>query len=379
MILTVFSCKPSGNKLQMENKQGDKTFNLFVGTFTHNTESEGIYIYEFNTKTGELKQKGNTKFSEDPAYLSIHQNGKWLYVANHTSEDSLMGSGRITAFEIDTNTWQLNKLNSVTSYGAAPCYISIDGTGKYCFVANYNGGSVAIYSIQPNGKLSDSGKYIIHKGNGPHPNQESAHAHMILPNIYNELVYASDLGSDKIYIYRIDTLNNSLVSANIDFSLTPGTGPRHMCFHPQNSWAYILGELNGTINFCSVDKESGSLSALQTIYTFDTTKILEPKSADIHIHPNGKFLYASNRGKLNNIAIFSIDKETGELNYISSMPTKGKTPRNFIIDPTGKFLLVANQDSNDVIVFQIDNTSGKLIDTNIKVNIPKPVCLKFYK
>lgn len=379
LVIMLLSCNPSTKKSQLDKESTSEILSLFVGTYTQNSESEGIYLLNFNTETGELKQAGITNFSENPSYLAIHPNGKWIYAVNETSEDSILGAGRITAFIIDSTTMQLKELNSVTSFGSYPCHISIDASGENCYVANYGGGNVACYRIKSNGELKEPGDHVNHAGSGPHPNQNAPHAHMIVPNKNNQLIYANDLGTDKVYIYKVDSTRNSMVSTNNNFTLAPGTGPRHLVFHPQMPWVYILGELNGTITFCKVDEETGYLSQFQTVNTFDTTQSGEPKSADIHIHPNGKYLYASNRGDFNNIAIYSINAQNGKLSYIESHSTKGSAPRNFVIDPTGNFLLVANQDSDNIVVFSIDKNSGLLIDANKEIYIPKPVCLKFYK
>lgn len=371
-LLLTISCN-SENKNPMPS---DKHI-LFIGTYTQNSESEGIYVYEFNAKNGNLIKLAASEFIENPSYLAIDNKNNILYAVNEISIDSLGNSGLITSLKIDTNTWSLRKINSVLSHGAHPCHISLDRTGNYALAANYSGGNISLSKIMHDGSLANLNASYRHKGIGPHPNQNAPHAHMIISDGVGKYVYATDLGSDKIYQYQIDYKYEILTKTN-EFSLTAGTGPRHMVFHPDKPWVYVLGELNGSVNCFLVDNKSGTLTNFQTISTYAQQLDLEPKSADIHIHPNGKYLYASNRGELNNIAIYSINQDSGKLELLAHQSTLGISPRNFTIDPTGNYLLVANQNSNTIVVFTIEAETGFLIESQVSENIPLPVCLKFY-
>jgi 6-phosphogluconolactonase len=255
--------------------------------------------------------------------------------------------------------------------------VSIDQSGRFVMAANYNNGSIALLPIEQNGSLGNAIFTDQHQGHGPVPDRQNGpHAHMITQSA-NSFVYYTDLGLDQIFIYSLNSSKGTLQPTNSNVHTGPGTGPRHLAFHPVQPWAYVVGELNGTIECFSVNNSTGALTRFQVISTLPSGETKPAASADIHVTPDGKYLYASNRGDINNIAIYVIDQDTGTLRLLGHQSTKGRTPRNFAIDPSGKFLLVANQDSNNVVTFKIDPANGKLIDTGEKASIPNPVCLKF--
>jgi 6-phosphogluconolactonase len=268
-------------------------------------------------------------------------------------------------------------INTVSSQGNSPCYITLDKTGKVVLCANYGSGTVAAFPVLNDGSVGEAPAAIQHTGKGPRPEQESAHAHMIIQSPHNDFVYACDLGTDNIYVYKLDTNKGLLVSTGITYKTQSGAGPRHLAFHPTKHYAYVVNELNGTIEVMTADSLSGNLNRLQIVSTLTGEMGKEASCADIHLTPAGNFLYASNRGKVNNLAMYAVDQVTGKLSLIGHQPVKGKTPRGFVIDPTGTFLLVANQDSDNVVTFRIDPSTGKLIDTGFETSIPTPVCLKF--
>jgi 6-phosphogluconolactonase len=348
---------------------------IYIGTETHKgsveTKSEGIYIYEMNPSTGALKYVATSPQIVNPTYIAIHPNRKWLYAVSETEK------GKLCAFQIDHEKKKMYLINSVSSHGDNPCFISIDEAGEVVMTANYSSGTIAAYPIDKDGSLKEATSVLQHEGKGPHPRQEGPHAHMIRPNPYNRMIYAVDLGIDKVICYNLDPNSVSLIKNN-EYNATPGAGPRHIDFHKNGKWAYIVTELTGTIEACNVDNNTGALTRFQNISTLQENETRYPGSADIHISPSGKFLYASNRGEINNIAMYSIDQENGTLTLIGHQSVKGRTPRNFVIAPSGKFLLVANQDSNNVVTFKIDATTGKLIDTGIETKVPGPMCLKFF-
>jgi len=350
---------------------------LFIGTYTDPGKSQGIYIYQMDRVTGELRKVGVSDKTVNPSYLVIHPNHKWLYAVNELGENNGKFLGGVSAFRIDLDKKKLEFINSVSSRGSYPCHISVDHTGKFVMTANYGNGTVAVFPIRKDGSLAEASFVDQHQGKGPNEKrQQGPHAHMIMQGFDHRFVYSNDLGIDKILVYKIDTVRGKLVSCG-EVPTMPGAGPRHLVFHPDRKWAYTVNELNGTIEAFTVDKGTGLLNRFQVISTLEKGETREPGSAAIHITPNGKFLYATNRGEINNIAMFSINQEKGELQLLGHQPVKGKTPRNFVIDPSGAFVLIANQNSDNVVAFQIDEQTGLLKDTGIEISVPNPVCLKF--
>ncbi|NJK96018.1 MAG: lactonase family protein, partial [Bacteroidales bacterium] len=347
---------------------------VYIGTYTQKEphvsgKAEGIYIYEMNTSTGALTYVATSPPTVNPSYVALHPNGKWLFAANET------GDGKLSAFYIDREKKQLVFINSVSSHGSASCYVSIDHTGKYVMTANYSSGTVALYPLDENGRLREATSVHKHEGKGPDSRQEGPHAHMIVPAKISPYVYAVDLGIDQVMIYALDPSRSTLTLTG-SYKTKAGAGPRHIALHHNNRWAYIINELNGTIEACTVDARTALLSRFQDISTLPVGESRKAGCADIHITPSGKYLYATNRGEINTIAMYSIG-EDGKLTLLGHQPVKGRTPRSFAIDPTGSFLLVANQDSDNVVTFKIDPKTGKLIDTGIESKIPTPVCIKF--
>lgn len=352
----------------------DKPLLLFVGTYTKNSKSKGIYLYEMNRKTGALSYVSTCE-TVNPSYLAIHPNKQWLYAVSEVEGDKQKSTGVISAFKIDTIKKQLTFINSVSAQGNGPCYVSIDRTGNFAMLANYGSGNVAAFPINKDGSLKEASSTHQHLGKGQNPRQEGPHAHMIIPGLSN-YVYSTDLGTDKIIQYTLDKQGKlTLVK---EFMANSGAGPRHLTFHSNQKWVYVINELNGTIEASNLNKSTGDFTRFQTISTLPEGQSVFAGSADIHIAPSGKYLYASNRAEVNNIAMYSINQNTGELKIIGHQTVFGKAPRNFVIDPTGTFLLVANQDSDNVITFRIDSATGKLIETGLRSEIPKPVCLKFF-
>jgi 6-phosphogluconolactonase len=336
---------------------------LFVGTQTDDEKSPGIYWYEMNPFTGALTYISVSPKTVNPTYLAIHPNHQWLYAVNET------GDGKLSAFRIDMEKKQLVFINSMSSYGSSPCHISIDKSGKYVMVANYSSGSIAVYPIGTDGSLGDATSKDRHQGKDPH-------AHMIM-QADNGFVYNTDLGTDQIFIYKLDTVQGKFTATGNTVNTHPGAGPRHLAFHTNQKWAYVINELNGTIEAFTVTNGTGAFTRFQIISTLAEGETREPGSGDIHISPDGKYLYATNRGDINDIVMFTIDQQSGQLKLLGHQPTKGIKPRNFVIDPSGKFLLVANQNSGNVVIFCIDPDTGVLKDSGMETSIPGPMCLKF--
>ena len=354
---------------------------LFVGTYTEK-ESKGIYAYSFDAASSELTPLGVAAETSNPSFLAIDPSHRFLYAVNEVQKYKDASSGVVSAFAIDATkgdrqTGKLRLLNEVASRGADPCYIAFDKTGKYVLVANYTGGSVAVFPVQTDGRIGEASAFIQHTGSSVNrERQEGPHAHWIETTTDNRFAIAVDLGLDELLIYRFDAKTGTLTPNNPPYAkLDPGAGPRHLAFHPSNKYAYVVNELQSTITTFRYDARHGSLHKLKTLSTLPKDFSGSNDTAEIEVHPNGKFLFASNRGE-DTIVVFSIDTKTGALRLAGHFPTQGKTPRNFKIDPTGKLLLVANQDTNNIAVFQIDSNSGQLTFMKM-LQAPSPVSLKF--
>ena len=353
---------------------------LYIGTYTRKEghvdgKAKGIYVYMMNSKTGELMPHSEIGGITNPSYLTIHPNGEYLYAVSETGDGK---SASVHAYSIDTQNHQLTEINQVAAEGYAPCYINVEQTGKYALVANYTTGNVAMLPIAENGALEKATSIEYHKDLGSkNIRPRTAHAHFIAPDLNNHYALAADLGLNLVYVYEMDLEQGKLVSKGAG-GAEIGSGPRHLDFHATLPYVYSLNELNGTIDKWSFNDETGELTLQNTYATHPRDYSGPISSADLHIHPSGKFLYASNRGELNDIAVFGMDEKTGDLTFLERTSTQGKTPRNFVISPDGRFLLVANQDSSTVVVFSIDQQTGKLTATGEVEDVPSAVCLKFY-
>ncbi len=349
---------------------------LFVGTYTEK-ESKGIYAYRFDAASSELTPLGLAAETVNPSFLAIDPSRRFLYAVNEVPTYKGARSGAVSAFAIDRQTGKLSLLNEVASRGADPCYIAFDKTGKYALVANYTGGSVAVFPVHADGRLGESSAFIQHAGSSVnHERQEGPHAHWIETTTGNRFVIAADLGLDELLVYRFDPKNGSLAANDPPYArLDPGAGPRHVAFHPNGRFAYVVNELQSTITAFSYDPRRGVLHSLKTVSTLPKSFSGSNDTAEIRVHPNGKFLFASNRGH-DSIAVFSIDGKSGTLALVDHFPTLGKTPRNFEIEPTGTRLFVANQDTGTIVVFKIDLNTGRLTPTGQVLKVPSPVCLK---
>jgi 6-phosphogluconolactonase len=363
---------------------------LFVGTYTKGG-SEGIYSYRYDAGSGQLESLGLAAKTDNPSFLSVAPGNKFLYALNESRDYQGAASGGVTAFSMDLKTGKLTQLNEVASRGADPCYISIDRTGKYALVANYSGGNVAVFPLSSDGRIREASSVVKDAGPlGPNrERQEAPHAHWIETSAGNRFAYVSDLGLDRVLIYRFDATKGTLSPGQPGgeanghtgnekhfFSATvpPGTGPRHVAFSADGKFMYVIGELDSSVTVFANDKET--FRAIQTVSTRRAGATGVNSAAEIAVHPNGKFLYASNRGD-DSIAVFSIDRETGNLTVVEQVPSGGHTPRNFAIDPDGTHLLAANQDSGNVDEFRIDTKTGKLESIGDVAKVPWPVCLVF--
>jgi 6-phosphogluconolactonase len=350
----------------------------FIGTYTNKTDSKGIYAFRFDATTGTLSPVGVAAQTQDPSFLTISSNQKFLYAVNELPTFEGKSSGAVTSYSLDRRTGKLTQLNQVASGGADPCYLSLDHTGKYLLVANYTGGSVATFPVGPDGRLGAASAFVQHTGAGPNKeHQDGPHAHYIATAADNRHVFVADLGLDEVLIYRFDPSNGALTPSDPPYAkLAPGAGPRHIAFHPNGKFAYVVSELNSTVTAFAFNPANASFSNLQVVSTIPKDFTPHNDTAEIVVHPSGKFLYASNRGR-DSIAVFAIDPAKGTLTPAGDFSTTGKTPRNFALDPTGNFLLAANQESNNIAVFRINPATGALTPTGPATEVPAPVDIVF--
>jgi 6-phosphogluconolactonase len=350
---------------------------VYVGTYT-SRKSEGIYLYRLNLSSGELQHVATTKGVVDPSFLAIAPSRRYLYAVNEVEEFAGEKSGAISAFTINQRTGELKLRNQQPSLGGAPCYVVVDRSGKFVLVANYAGGNVAVLPVRSDGSLGEATDLKQDQGSSINAErQEGPHAHCIVLDPANRFAYACDLGTDKIMIYRFDARRGKLIPNGTPWvQAKPGAGPRHLTFHPDGKYAYVINELHATVTAFARDQIKGNLKEVQTVPTLPKDPTVADTGADIHVSPDGRFLYCSNRGH-DSIAAFKIDPRNGELTFIAHESTRGKTPRNFAIDPTGRFLLVANQNSDNIVTFRRDGKTGRLSATGHVAEVPSPVCLKF--
>ncbi|NLA62341.1 MAG: lactonase family protein [Bacteroidales bacterium] len=345
---------------------------MLLGTYTSDEGSRGIYVYKFDTDTGESEWVSMVEVA-NPSYLTLSPNEQFVYSVGENGDDDSYAH----AFSFDKESGQLKLIDSQLTYGSSPAYITVDAQGYNLITANYGGGSISQFNIISDGTLSPLSNLYEFEGKGEDPTrQQQPHLHSVRYSPDGKYLFATDLGTDKIYRYKTITSVFEgqpalLKNDSVVFATPAGTGPRHFDFHPNGLYFYLLGELSGEV--IVYDYNDGDLEQKQTILA--DTKGAQG-SADIHVLPNGKFLYASNRLQEDGIAIFSIDKEDGSLTKVGYQLT-AKHPRNFAITPNGKFLLVAGRDDNKVEVYRIDNKTGLLTNTNQDIAIDKPVCIKF--
>lgn len=350
-----------------------QNYYLFVGTYTGG-KSKGIYVFQFNTKNGEVQWVSNTDSADNPSFLTIAPDGKHLYAVNEISTNQ---SGKVSSYSFDSGNGTLQLLNQVASGSENPCHVAITHDGKWVAVANYTGGSLAMFPVNADGTLKSFAQHIIHKGKSVNPDrQEKAHVHSVFFSPDEHFLYTPDLGMDKVTVYGFNpNSKRPLTPAPVPFiSTKPGAGPRHISFSPDKKFLYLIEEMGGSIDVYNY--ANGSTRFVQRIATHPDDYKGLPGSADIHLSPDGKFLYASNRGEENNLAIFSVDKQTGKLTHVGYQLCGGLQPRNFMIDPTGNFLLVANQKTNNIVVYRRDKETGLLQATLQQIEVPSPVCLQ---
>ncbi|MBD0331638.1 MAG: lactonase family protein [Chitinophagaceae bacterium] len=346
-------------------------YTLLVGTYTKG-KSEGIYVYDFQPSTADVVLLDSVKTS-NPSYLAVSPGNRHVYAVNENGPDN--GSGKVSAFAFNKSNRQLTLVNQQSSGGDDPCYITVDKTGKWVIVGNYSSGTLSVLPVAPDGGVGTAVITLQHKGSGPNKlRQQSPHVHATVLSPNNKYLLVTDLGIDKILCYNFNS-KKGILTTKSSTKLSDGSGPRHLDFHPSGKWVYVIQELSGTVT--TFKYNNGSLQQIQEINLLPQEYTGEGTSADIHVSPDGRFLYASNRNPTNSITIFAIDQISGKLSVVGHQSTLGKVPRNFNFDPTGNFLLVANQETDNIVIFRIDKQTGALADTGKQIHVPNPVCLKW--
>lgn len=356
----------AGSQLRAQN------YKLLIGTYTNKGNSEGIYVFDFNSKTAKTTLQSVTKNVINPSYLAINANGKYVYVVNENGENSM-----VSAFAFNKISGDLTFLNKKPAAGADPCFIAVDNNNV--LVANYTSGSLVTFKSNPNGTLTDAKQIIKHSGKSIDSNkrQESSHVHQVQLTPDKKHVVATDLGEDQLYVYHYNLKHpDAVLNIKTVIKTMPGSGPRHLTFSPNGKFAYLTHEFNGLVTAFAY--ANGIFNKIEEQAT--TQKSFKGKidAADIHVTADGKFLYQTNRGDANSISTFKVLAD-GKLSLVETISTLGIGPRNFTIDPSGNFLLVAHQYTNDVIIFNRDKETGKLSNSGKKINIGSPVCLVFSK
>ena len=349
---------------------------VYVGTNVGAEQENTIFLYRLSPATGALTRVSAQRGGASPTYLTLDASRRRLYAVSETETFRGAKSGGVSAFAVDPATGGLTLLNQQPSNGASPCYISLDRTGKVALLANYMSGNVSLLPLTPDGQLAPATATNQHVGTGPHKNQNAPHAHCLIADPADAFAFAVDLGTDKVYGYRLTPATGQLVPmAEPAFVTRPGAGPRHLVFHPNGQRAFLINELNSTVTALAYDAAAGRFRELQTVSALPAGYTGANSCADIHVSADGRFLYASNRGH-NSIAVFAIAASSGNLTPVQDVDTQGQTPRNFTLDPSGRLLLVANQNSNNIVTFRVDPKTGRLTPTGQTTEVPSPMFLQ---
>jgi 6-phosphogluconolactonase len=353
-----------------------RAMRVYVGTYT-GPKSKGIYQVRLDLATGALGTPELAGEAVNPSFLDLHPSGRFLYAVSEVSGPAGKPAGAVSAFAIAADTGKLTLLDTRPTGGAGPCYVSVDRQGRTALAANYGSGSVCVMPIGTGGELAEAAAFIQHAGSGPNSKRQAGpHAHCIDLDPAGRFALVADLGLDKVLVYRFDSARGSLAANDPPAAaVAPGSGPRHVAFHPNGRFVYVINEMASTITAFSYDGERGTLSQLQTVPTLPADWRGASSTAEIQVHPSGRFVYGSNRGH-DSIAIFAVNAD-GTLKALGHQPSGGKTPRCFGMDPTGAYLLAANQGTDNLVVFRIDRQSGGLSPTGVAAAVPSPVCVKF--
>ena len=350
---------------------------LYIGSYTSNG-GEGIYQYSLDPATGVLRREHTLAGVVNPSFLALAPGGRFLYCVNEVESYYGKPEGAVSAFAVEPGSGRLRFLNQQPSLGASPCHLAFDGTGRFALVANYGGANVAVLPILPDGKLEPAIGSHRHEGSGPNPlRQEAPHPHYIIADPFNRHVLAVDLGIDKVMAYALDPERGLLRPALSPFAATrPGSGPRHLAFHPCGRWAYVVHELQARVAHYGYDGKNAALTEVASHACLPEGHAGENYPSGIEFGPAGASLYVSNRGH-DSIAHFRVKAADGSLEFAGCVPAHGRFPRHFAIEPGGRFLVAANQRSDSLTVFRIDPATGALDWTGQSETVPSPVCVRF--
>jgi len=350
---------------------------LIMGTYT-NAGSNGIYVARFDNNTGRLTMVDSVKAS-NPSFLTVSPDKKWVYSVNEDAADPAPKS-KVSSYAFDKTSGKLSFINQQKTNGNNPCYVSVNAKGNWLFVGNYTSGNLSMLPVSAATGIIDTAEVSIqHTGSSVNKDRQNApHVHATVISKNNRWLLVPDLGTDQLMVYRFNPKKGSLQPASQPYvRVLPGSGPRHLSFGQSGKYVYLIQELIGSVATYSFSPKKGTLQLVQQISSLPDGFKGYAGSADIHVSPDGKFLYASNRGESNTIATFAINPRSGQLTKLSVDSVLGLTPRNFTIHPSGKYLLVANQNSNEVVVFARNSRTGLLTDTGNRLQMSKPVCLKW--
>ena len=348
---------------------------IIAGTFDGDG-SEGLYVFSFDRQTLSLELLQTISDRLAPSFQAVHPKMPVIYSASRSPISEENDHQIIGAYRADKETGMLSLINEQSVMGISPAHVSVDPLGSFVYVSNYTSGNVIILPIRDDGGLEAASDVVQHIGSSIHPTrQQTAHAHAADPSPNGRFLYVSDLGMDRIMIYEVDRQQRALTPASTPwFENTPGAGPRHLSFRRDGAYAYSVEELTSTIAVLRVDKNTGALRQVQRVEMLPDDFQGSSTAADIHVSPDGKFLYASNRGH-DSMVIFSVDESTGELSLVGHEPAIGQHPRNFMIDESGELVFVANRDSKHIVVFRRDPLTGALNYTGTELNVPRAVCV----
>ncbi len=354
-------------------------FRTYIGTYSRG-DSKGIYSFVLDTAAGTLTPEGLAAETENPSFLAIHPTGKYLYAVNEIDKYQGQASGSVTAFKINASNGKLERLNEVAAGGTTTCHVNISRNGKFAVIANYGSGSCAAFALGADGKLGERTAFHQHSGTSSDPGrQKGPHAHSVNFDAQNKHVIVADLGLDHVKVYNFNAATGAMTPNEPAFTkVKSGSGPRHFSFHPSGKYAYVINEMACTVTSFNWNAAKGTLSEIDTVSTLPGAVEKGFSTAEVVAHPNGKFVYGSNRGH-NTIAVFQVDAATGKLKPVEHKSTQGAVPRNFAIDPTGQFLIAANQNTDSIVLFRINQTSGALYQVGAPIKAPVPVCVRYLK
>lgn len=338
----------------------------YIGTYTKG-DSEGIYSFALDTEAGNISDVNVAAKLDNPTYLTISEDNKFLYSVAKEGD-----SGGVAAYRLDSRSASLEKINSQVSAGSPPCHVSVDAAGRNVFSANYHKGTVESYLTNTDGSIGPAVSVIEHSGSGPDSRQEKPHTHYAGLTPDEKYIVAVDLGIDQIITYEV---NKGVLKEKSTLSVKPGSGPRHLVFHPNGKYAYVMTEFSSEVLLLQYH-EDGSLTQIQAISTLPESFTDNNQGSAIHISSDGRFVYAGNRGH-DSIAVFSVNQDNGELSFVEHTSTEGNWPRDFVLDPSEKFVVASNQNSSNIVLYKRDGDTGKLTLLQSDVAVPDPVCVKF--